>query len=844
VSPSEQLRTKNVTTVNQLLEQMPSVSLQGTNKNANNGGDGFALVDLRNMGTGRTLILVNGRRTVSRDLNNIPVNLVERVEVLLDGASATYGSDAIGGVINFILKENFEGAVIDAQTGISDELDGPQVSASATIGQNFERGNITVHVAYAQEEHIEQSERRWSEKPVTQEKFVDGELRRTIGNTTTDRPTVQLGKVRYFATDMQLQDRFAEADTFNFGRHQWLVGDLRRLSTAMLSTYELGRRIRFYSEATYVNRFSRTNLAPPPLSPAPTGRFEGGLSLPVTDEIRRALAPMLPADAGRIAVARRFVEVGDRTTEIQSNTYRLVTGLRGDVADRRFKWNAYVNVGRSEVSITSRNNVNLARVLETADPARCALNADKGCVQANYLAALPQPVVDYISYDGLELDTRTQLSSAATLSGDLFELPRGTLKFALGGELRHESGSNTPDAVVATGETAANVQQPIEGEFNAGEVFGEISIPFLRRLPGAHDLTGDLSGRLSHFDEFGSELTYRTALTWAPVSSLRLRGSYSTAFRAPTIDNLYGGTADSYPIVDDPCTGWNGAAPDGRDPAVHASFAASCQQAGVPADYEQPTSQLRTNVGGNPDLDAETARVFNAGFVFWPAALDGFSLTGDYYNAVVDDAIMNPNPEDLINGCHGSEGLVSDRCRYIARNALGIPQIDASVRNIGKLETSGFDVALAYRLPVPVGQVDLAWQGNYLLDFTETYQYSDGDERAEREGTIDADNGSYARLRWIARAGYAVGRWSLNNEVRYIGGADIYKAEADPTRRVAATYYWDLSGGYRQETWSWLVGVNNLLDQDPPFIPSGTNSNGSTYDFTGRFVYTRASYRF
>ncbi|MEK7704138.1 MAG: TonB-dependent receptor plug domain-containing protein, partial [Myxococcota bacterium] len=282
VVSSEQLASSGVTTIDELLLDLPSVTLQGINKNQNNGGEGLAFIDLRNLGSNRTLVLVNGRRFVASgtgvgeavDLNNIPVQLIDRVEVLLDGASAIYGSDAIGGVVNIILKNNFEGMQLDAHGGISSYGDGEEMSLAATMGSNFDRGNLVFNLSYVNRQQIAQKDREWAKYPI-----VDAEVDPTTGQIINyyNSSYVVEGRVggTWFRPDgagASFQDfAYGPKDVgYNYGEAQWLIGKQERFALTTLGTFDISKDIKAYMEGTFTHRHSRQRLASQPLGGANT----------------------------------------------------------------------------------------------------------------------------------------------------------------------------------------------------------------------------------------------------------------------------------------------------------------------------------------------------------------------------------------------------------------------------------------------------------------------------------------------------------------------------------------------------------------------------------------------
>jgi outer membrane receptor protein involved in Fe transport len=639
--------------------------------------------------------------------------------------------------------------------------------------------------------------------------------------------------------------------TYDFGQRQWLTAKLRRLAVAVLGHYALSSKVETYIEILFTHRESQTNLAPQAIGNSATNAFPGGFQVPLTnpfvpDDFRQ-LVQQLEPDARSIALLRRLLEAGDRHSKIIIDSLQVIGGLRGRVA-RKYDWDLRVNWGQGASTTTIFNSINLARAVETADPELCALNASRGCVVGDYFSpgGLTQDVIDYIRYDDISTASGSQLITQATLTGPVLEIGDREVKFAAGSSFRHEEAEVLPSPIVAGGDSAGNGSSPTVGDLSAYDAFAELSIPLLSKAFLAQQLTADLAGRYSAYDSFGGQFTFRSGLTYAPVADIRLRGSYATAFRAPSIGALYGGSVDSFESVKDPCDGWD------TDASIDPTVRQNCMNGGagigaVPGGYRQLGSQIRANIGGNRDLQPETARVISMGVVVWPGGpFEGLTLTTDYYRVTVDNAISSPDTQSILDDCYASPALSSPKCELIGRSAEdgSINSLNASVRNIGKLETSGVDLTVNYELGVgSLGQINFGWQGNYLLDFTETIET----EVSEFEGTIAPQAGTFTQLRWIARGGFSRGPWSLDNTVRYFGGARLFgvKPDEQPTTSVSAITYWDLAGTYAGDKLGITVGVDNLLDTPPPFIPGeNANTNEATYDVVGRFVFTRLSYEF
>ncbi len=864
VVTAKDIQRTGATTVDEVLRRLPAVSLQGINKNQNNAGEGLATIDLRNLGSTRTLVLVNGRRFVSSggdsvDLNTIPIALVERIDVLLEGAAVIYGSDAVAGVINIILKDDFDGVRADLIGGISGKGDGEEIGLGVTMGKNYDKGNVTVSVQGLVRRPIWQRDRAWARESISDRGYNNGYDAKDGIYTIYGSGAVPAGRDggAVFNRDPTTGKSFSGFDPENkddryfFSKRQYLTGAQERFQVTMLADYDIAKRSRVFLEAMHTYRHSQTRLAPQPLIGGNT-TYPEGFFVPLTNPyIPKDYLATLPAGTSSIALVRRMNEVGDRAFDIDANTTRAVFGFAGDLPEYELDWEVYANFGISRSTVTTSNSLNLSRAIESADPAACAAAAAKGCVVGDYFGAgdLQPAVVDYIRFKDVATNGYSQVSSGASLSAKPVELWAGKLGLAGGLLYRREAGYNQPSPVTLAGESAGNGLDPTRGDYTSIEAFAEMGLPLLNQLPGVEDLSVDFAGRGSYYDSFGSKFTWRATAVYAPMKDFKIRGTYSEAFRNPAITDLYGGNADSYETLTDPCNNWDTAAPS--DAARE-----NCMKQGVPTGYNQNDvsgSQIRTNVGGNSKLKAETAAVWDVGLVltptFIPASAGSVNASIDYYQVNVDNAIANPQPQYLLDSCYNSPGLSAESCKDIGRGANGsIAKLQARLLNIGKSETAGIDAAINYDLGLAAiglpaeNHLILGWQGNRLLYYDDTI-YGD---KVRYGKSITANSGTYTQWRWTFNATVAGENWSATSTNRYTGGAKYFAAPfgSIPDDWVDEVMYWDLSAQYSFDQLTVVGGVSNLLDTDPPFFLDGdTNSNGNTYDFVGRAFFTRAIYK-
>jgi outer membrane receptor protein involved in Fe transport len=556
---------------------------------------------------------------------------------------------------------------------------------------------------------------------------------------------------------------------------------------------------------------------------------------------------------------RRMKEVGNRITSNYMHTFRMVTGLTGDITED-YSWEIYLNYGKQQNLNYFQNTVNLGRLYETTDPELCAMNANKGCIVGDYFGAddLQPEVADYVRLNAKGYSEWNMIDTGLALRGMLFDLPGGTVGAVLGFQTRWEAGGSYPDSTVEAGDGSDNSSGTTQGDYNAQEVFAEVSLPILKELPAIYAWTIDLAGRFSRYESFGGEFTYRLGTSWAPLPDFTIRGVYSTAFRAPSIGDLYGGSATSHPDVNDPCN--NGGNSENAN--------ANCSSQGIGEEYFQQGSQITALYGSNPDLDAEKAQHWNIGLIvtptFLPKALD-VSATFDFYDITVDNAIGGLGPQDILNKCYQSDPAdfaTNEYCALIQRRPNGqIHQVKAISMNLMEIHTNGFDWTIGMGFPIfkDVLRGNVSWQNNWLLTY-ESY-LEDEEETPEEDlpqdyfgpsnaaGTIPgADGGTLAHWRWLASFDLGGNWWTISNRVRFIQGAPIYGTDYTyPTLSVPNVAYWDITGGISWKGLDFIVGMNNVLDKEPPFLPSGTagaNTNVDTYDAIGRYIYGRIGYQF
>jgi iron complex outermembrane recepter protein len=485
-----------------------------------------------------------------------------------------------------------------------------------------------------------------------------------------------------------------------------------------------------------------------------------------------------------------------------------------------------------------------------------------GCVPMNLLAgadakAISQDMIDYVTFTGVAGGFNRQQTLLGSLRGQVVKTPwGGDVSVALGADYRREAGGFTPDPLTATGDTTAGGTEPTDGSYNVSEGFVEISAVPVVGKGFAQWVELNLAARAFDYDTFGSGVTWKAGGLFRTHGGVALRGTYSTAFRAPNVSELFSGLTDSFPPAVDPC---DTTPPDSDEPiTLDPEVARNCADAGVPADASFGTSQQRSRVGGNAALQEETAKVFTAGVVFEPPAVKGLAFTLDYFNIDIENAIQRLGAQVILTNCYARSN--QDYCKLIERNPnLGqsIQSIDDATKNVGGTATSGVDFSVSYDRAYGFGRMRHSLEGTYLRSF----EIDNTLQTLNAKGNFDF--GVFPTVKTNFTTTWAKDGLSAGFNLRFVSSFDECEDancngldEVDEatrkmkTRTVDSNITTDVFAGYSMKSkmgvTSLSLGVNNVLDQDPPLIYNGFagDSDASTYDFIGRFVYARMSQQF
>lgn len=848
---------------------------------------------MRNLGSNRTLVLVNGRRWVGGtglggavDLNTIPTAAVERIEVLKDGASTIYGSDAIAGVVNIILRQNFDGAEANAYFGQYDKGDGSREAYDFTIGSTGERFHATLGVGYVKEEPVWAGNRKISAVPVYGAIPGTGNSSTTpegrfayYGNTgrvdSSGRPVFGAlrpnGSEGYFITDDggSTYRNYTSADSYNHAPSNYLVTPQERTSVFADAGFSLTDNVRFKSTVTYNERKSEQILAAMPITLGRAAPGTNGANIVID-------ADNIYNNTGRDInyIQYRASETGGRIYRQNVKTYAFNGAFEGDfeVGNRFFNWEAGMFYGKNDQTDITNGFFNISALRNALGPsfidatgvARCGTAGAviDGCVPMNMLGgagSLTPEMINYAGFTAHDVYGYEQKTYYGSIGGELFNLPGGPLAFSLGVEHREESGFDDPDALINSGDTTGNARTATSGGYDLDEAYLELAIPLLSDLPGAQLLDFSVATRYSKYSNFGNTTNSKFGFRWKPITDLMIRGNWSEGFRAPSISELYSGVSDTFEDVRDPCAGsYSGGSPN-------TSIPASC--AGV-APYAQANSQIRTTVGGNPDLGPETSTSKTLGFVYSPSWVSGLDISVDWWNIEIKNAIDTQTAQEMLDSCYVAG--ISSVCSLITREQTGeISNMLAVPNNIGRIEAEGFDFTVGYRLPDTAwGSFNFVWDSTYMTKYIVEKPLQEPEERVGlyRGGSARDNNW---RLRSNLIANWELGDFGSSVAMRYYSsqvenctGSNLSDPRnipllcSDPDRRTSAgaaprnhipsVTYTDLSA-YWKAPWNARVtiGINNAFDRDPPrSATTFANSFDPQYEIPGRFYYMRYTQRF
>ncbi|HLU07697.1 MAG TPA: TonB-dependent receptor [Woeseiaceae bacterium] len=894
------LKASGHVTLDHYLNTLPQVTPNISSQSNNPSSGGRAFIDLRGLGEQRNLILMDGRRAVGQaaggtvvDINVIPAALVDRVEIISGGAAATYGADAIGGVVNFIMKKDFEGFNLDSQYRLTEQGDGDEVGLELTFGSNFAdgRGNAVFNTSYFNREVMFKGARSFSAQassgtgifpngsfaPGTNapsQAAVDAIFGADTCNANggsrgfgfnpdgsvfcTGVPDEASRNVAgYTGPESHIATAFFPDEfSYNFEPDNILVLPLERWSMYTHMNLEMSEYFQPYVQAMFTNYNAAQELAATPAS---------GLVMPASNPfIPTELASLLatrPDPDAPMSFSKRFNALGGRTGENTHDVWQLTAGTRGEITES-WSYDLYGSWGRSVRNEIQGGNVRLDRTNELLAEADGGASICEGGLNLFGDAEISQACQDYISLRAKNLTVVEQGLVEAVVTGDLFELPAGSVQAAFGAGHRELAFDFLPDSGLQPGLVAGfNEQLPVEGRLTYTDLFAEVSVPLLANLPMMQSLSTTLGLRTTDNNVFGSDETWKATFDWTMTDSIRGRGGLQHAIRSPNIAELFAPQLNNFPDYSnqDPCN-FNSAQRTGPDAAqVQALCSAQAAVAGSAA-FAQPFGQAQAIIGGNPDLSPEQADSWSVGMVYSPEFgsrfLQNVSMTVDYFSIELEDVIDSVPATTIITRCFNAEGanptydINNEWCQLFNRDQANGRVIDLQTleRNQSVWEVSGIDTTLNWGMELGAGQLDFALLASWLQKFE--MQTTSVDQANDFAGSIGSDPGE-ARPEWRGTlvTTYATDNLELQATTRYIGSMMHSATVTNPAAAAngtEATWYLDLAGRYDlTDSISLRAGVNNVANQGPrvysPNVDAATDP--STFDVLGRRYFVGFDWR-
>lgn len=881
------IRSTGFTRIEDVMNTMPQIEAAETAFDAN-GATGTATLDLRGLGANRTLVLVNGRRlqpggviSQAPDINQIPTALIKRVDILTGGASTAYGADAVAGVVNFIMDTDFTGIEIQAgasgyqhdnsngymQSLMDDKgydypdgnsgIDGETYNISATIGGDFDggRGHITAYATWQRNNEMLQGERDYSSCALNSAGTACG------GSSTAVLPNIYFTPNQYDADGaLSFADEvfwslgedglfypYDGSNLYNYGPVNHFMRPAERFTIGSFANYEISDNVNFYLETSYMNNSTYGQIAE-------SGTFyydifELSYDNPLISDAQRE---QLLAEFGDInsetftaQIGKRNVEGGPRSNNLEYNSFRVVSGIEGALTDT---WDYDLSYMYAQTSSTTSyiNDLDVTTIGPRVGELGTTCTGD--CLPYNVF----QPY-------GVTPEMAAQLSGTAIANGKTslivyqgfvtgeipFTIPSADTPVAasFGFERRETEYERVSDTIYQQGALAGQggPTPSLYGDYDVNDFFAELSVPFLEGVTGAEMMALDLGFRTSDYSTSGRKNTFKVGLDWAITDSWKIRGSFNRAIRAPNISELY--SAQNVGL-------WGGTDGCANAPGEMPEYSqAACELMGVSADQygsvnENPAAQYNEFSGGNPELNPEEADTITIGIVANP--FEGFDFALDYWDIEMEQVIGSIGAQRILQICAETGTF----CENVVRGGSGtIWRSEAEYvtnlsDNVGGRKWRGVDVDASYRMDLAGNTLGFNLVGSYSIEKTYQPLLADSSQDYDCSGNVSVDCFAQPKWRHNLSVNYAMDNLDIVGRWRYFDGVDIVGGG-----HIASYSFFDLSGNYAiNENLSVSLGVNNVLDKEPPLVNGTLSTNANTvsgyYDTLGRFLFTNVTLTF
>ena len=865
VMTREDFEWKGVTDVGYLLQRMPGMAGSPIGTTTNNGGNGSVQIDLRGLGAIRTLTLVNGKRTVDGgDYQTIPATMIERVEILKDGASAVYGADAVAGVVNIITRTDYEGVSLEAYTTDFFDMDsGAQQSYNFIAGKSFDGGNVMFGAEFVDQEEAYQSDAPWDFFQDSWYIYPSGcENQVTAawdGTATGGCYPVGSSRIPESRIGFLTQGTFMapggvltphDGRTYNYAPVNYIQTPYERTNVFAHLNYEIFDGVQLAAEIRWNDRSSAQELAPQPYNsptdPAYDGVFNGTAYSGISEQnyyLRQSIDAYNAANPGAplayepVRDARRRMVETTRRFQQEVDQTQINISLSGDFND--IAWNVYFNRGfrdRTDLDFGQFSGPQLSNAMgpsadldgdgmpecyqDVADPSSII----SGCVPLNFFGgagAVTQDMIDYVAIDLVDTFEQEQYQYGFSFSGNAFELPGGPMGWAVGYEYRKEELAYSPDSGKQLDAVTGNTGAGTTGSYKSDSLYAEAFLPLFDNGSQSLDITAGV--RWDDFDTFGDDTTYQLGIEFRPLETLKLRATVGEVFRAPSIYESFGGQVDSFPTYLDPC--------------AQTPLPAGCAQASVQLD-----TQVLARVGGNPDLVPEEGDTMTVGVVWTPDFDFGdLSVVVDYWENELEGRISSLGVNYILNDCYENQNAPA--CALIQRRAdYSIASIQNAPLNVAQSDAAGvdFEVKTAFSTDIGDFEAELLWAR--FLDFDR--KAFPGDSASDQVGRY---NGSaFAEDKINYTIAWRRGDWTVSYLGEYVSELEADVSFLPVTQDIDDQLYHDLTVIYQlgDTGFRFSGGITNVTDEEPPYIDFGFNASTdpSTYRLFGRGYYFRVTW--
>jgi outer membrane receptor protein involved in Fe transport len=904
-----QIKQLGFSNAGDILNSLPafSESIGRAGADTTDGQSGLELPNLRGLGTARTLVLVNGRRHVGSeagnsavDVSTIPSQLIERVEVITGAASAVYGADAVSGVVNFIMKSEFDGVQVNAEYGESSEGDGEEKVFSILAGTSFDqgRGNILVSLDYTDRGAVRAQDRKQALRGAFWKSNLadtgpnDGNPANILSFDRTVNPLNDAGIVspngfgfqsfdavngipvlgygdigslpaQTFdangnAIDFEIGDCIIINCTggmgFNPGKYDVLSLASERSIFSLVTNYELSDSHQLFADVKYSHTIGENSNQPSFSDNVFGPALFVGRDNPYLNEYPTISNAMDGAGLDHVIVHKAQADLGQSATENTFKLYQIVAGANGDLTED-ITYDFYVQHGQSKSTIIRQDRIT-SKFLQAQDAISdgsgniVCRDSSGGCAPINPfgLHGASAEAADFIMTDIGLSNKLEQTVASFSISGDVTELPAGFIQFAAGLEYREEKSESVPDDLLLIQGLTANTQEGprkiVKGQYDVKEIFAEIRIPLLADVDFAKELSFETAVRYSDYSTVGGQTAYKLGLDWAINDSLRARSSYGVAVRAPNAGELFTPENLNWDQLIDPCSATN--INEGVNPSKRA---ANCQSLGMPAGFTAlDGATTKIFVSGNKDLDAEESESLTIGLVYTPQWTDNLSVGVDYWEITIDEAIATIEGADILTSCFDFEMDGNPYCDLIARDSsFAIDRVNSQYINTAEFTAKGYDFEANYQLDMKSsGSVLFNLVGSYYIERDVLINPSDPSGKISQIDVVDNP-----KTRVNLNMTYNLENWTAHLGLSYIGSSKIAHGnpeDNDPIYSVAnkvdAVVYANARGSYRfDENLDVYFGIKNITDKAPQLLTETYKGSG-LYDNIGRSYYLGVNYSF